>query len=149
MDFHIIDRVFGMEGGYVLDFTNRTFAEFFHEEFDVDIDDRRWAAQGGSKAKRLRYDLRCAARQTALDTLNALREYREATSVTADFPKLEDSLRDAYCTPINSTGDGLATGPVVLGPHPRFLLGWVNAGNAAGGQGWRLAHVQDEVPIGP
>ena len=29
MDFPIIDRVFGMEDGYVLDFTNRTFAEFF------------------------------------------------------------------------------------------------------------------------
>ena len=32
MDLPIIDRVFGMEGGFVLDFSNRTFAEFFHDE---------------------------------------------------------------------------------------------------------------------
>ena len=28
----IIDRVFGMEGGCVLEFSNRTFAEFFRDE---------------------------------------------------------------------------------------------------------------------
>ena len=51
VDMRIIDTVFGMEGGYVLDFSNRTFAEFFHEELNVDIYDvqlgglrreRRW-----------------------------------------------------------------------------------------------------------
>ena len=41
VDMRIIDRVFGMEGGYVLDFSNRTFAEFFHEELGVDIYDDR------------------------------------------------------------------------------------------------------------
>ena len=54
MDMPIIDRVFDMEGGFVLDFSDRTFAEFFHEELQVGIDDPRWAAQGKSKAKRLR-----------------------------------------------------------------------------------------------
>ncbi len=54
MDMPIIDRVFGMEGGFVLNFSDRTFAEFFHEELQVDIDDPRRAAQGKSKAKRLR-----------------------------------------------------------------------------------------------
>ena len=96
MDIPIIDKVFGMEGGYVLDFSNRTFAEFFHEELGVDIDDPRWEAQGGSKAKRLRYYLRQADRKTALNTLNALWEYRDASSVTANYPELEDTLRTAY-----------------------------------------------------
>ena len=54
MDMPTIDRVFGMEDGFVLNFSNRTFAEFFHEELGVDIYDSRWEAQGGSKAKRLR-----------------------------------------------------------------------------------------------
>lgn len=31
MDKPVIDKVFGMEGGYVLDFTNRTFAAFFEK----------------------------------------------------------------------------------------------------------------------
>ena len=92
-DMPIIDRVFGMEGGYVLNFTNLTFAELFREELGVDIDHPRWAVQGGSKAKRLRYYLRQADRQTALDTLNALWEYREASSITADYPELDDSPR--------------------------------------------------------
>lgn len=50
MDIPIIDTVFGMESGYVLNFSNRTFANFFHEELGVDIYDDRWAAQGNSKA---------------------------------------------------------------------------------------------------
>ena len=104
MDIPIIDKVFGMEGGYVLDFSNRTFAEFFREELAVDIDDPRWEAQGGSKAKRLRYYLRQADRKTALNTLNALWEYREASSVTADYPELEDSVRTAYFRIIQRLG---------------------------------------------
>lgn len=103
-DMPTIDRVFGMEGGYVLDFSNRTFAEFFREEIGVDIDDPRWAVEGGSKAKRLRYYLRQANRQTALDTLNALWGYREASSVTAQYRELNDSVRAAYFRIIQRLG---------------------------------------------
>ena len=62
MDIPIIDTVFGMESGYVLNFSNRTFANFFLEELGVDIYDDRWAAQGNSKANRLRCYLRRADR---------------------------------------------------------------------------------------
>ena len=72
MDIPIIDRVFGMESGVVLNFSNRTFANFFHEEFGVDIYDDRWAAQGNSKANRLRCYLQRADRHTALQTLEVL-----------------------------------------------------------------------------
>ena len=112
MDMPIIERMFDMEGGYVLNFSNRTFAEFFHEELSVDIDDPRWAVQGGSKAKRLRYYLRQANRQTALDTLNALWEYREASSVTAHYRELDDSERGAYFRIIQRLG-GRPPEPVV------------------------------------
>ena len=81
MDIPIIDRVFGMESGVVLNFSNRTFANFFHEEFGVDIYDDRWAAQGNSKANRLRCDLQRADRHTALQTLEVLWEHREASSI--------------------------------------------------------------------
>lgn len=96
MDMPVLDRVFDMEGGYVLDFSNRTFAEFFREELRVNIDHPRWAVQGGSKAKRLRYYLRQANPQTALDTLSALWEYREASSVTRDYPELDDKVRAGF-----------------------------------------------------
>ena len=104
LDIPIIDKVFDMEGGYVLNFTNLTFAEFFREELGVDIDIPRWAVRGGSKAKRLRFYLRQADRQTALDTLNALWEYREASSITADYPELDDSLLTAYYRIIERLG---------------------------------------------
>lgn len=112
VDMRIIDRVFGMEGGHVLDFSNRTFAEFFHEEFNVDIYDDHWAVQGGSKANRLRSYLREAGPRTALDALNALWEYREASSVTADYPELDDSVRAAYFRIIERLG-GKSPEPVV------------------------------------
>ena len=104
MDIPIIDRVFGMEGGYVLNFTNLTFAEFFREELGVNIDIPHWAVRGGSKAKRLRFYLRQADRQTALETLNALWEYREASSITADYPELDDSVLTAYYRIIERLG---------------------------------------------
>ena len=104
VDMRIIDRVFGMEDGYVLDFSNRTFAEFFHEEFNVDIYDDHWAIQGRSKANRLRSYLRKADPRTALDALNALWEYREASSVTADYPELDDSVCTAYFRIIERLG---------------------------------------------
>ncbi len=95
-DMPVLDRVFGMESGYVLDFTNQTFAEFFREELGVDIDDPRWAVQGASKAKRLRYYLRHANREAALGALNALWEYREASSATREYTELNDTVRVAF-----------------------------------------------------
>jgi hypothetical protein len=50
LDFPAIEAVLGMESGYVLHFTNRTFANFF-AELGIDIDKE---FPEGSKAKRLR-----------------------------------------------------------------------------------------------
>ena len=96
MDMPILDEVLVMGDGFVLNFSNRTFADFFREELQVDIDHPRWEAQGGSKAKRLRYYLRQADRRTALNTLNALWEYRQISGVTHDYPTLDDTVRDAF-----------------------------------------------------
>ena len=35
IDMRLIDELFEMGGGYVLDFSNRTFAEFFADELVV------------------------------------------------------------------------------------------------------------------
>ncbi len=77
IDIRLIDDLFEMGGGYVLDFSNSTFSDFFYEELGVDIYDPRFEIDGTSKAKRLR----CYLRQTRIDevvkTLLALWEYRE------------------------------------------------------------------------
>ena len=49
-----LERVLSMDGGYVLDFTNRTFDEFFKEEIGVSIYDERYFYRSNSKANRLR-----------------------------------------------------------------------------------------------
>ena len=43
-----------MSSGYVLDFSNRTFAEFFRETAGIDIYSSKYEFNGDSKAKRLR-----------------------------------------------------------------------------------------------
>jgi len=48
------EDLFGMASGYVLDFTNPTFSEFFRESARVDIYSDKYAVNGESKAKRLR-----------------------------------------------------------------------------------------------
>jgi len=73
----LIDDLFEMEGGYVLDFSNREFAEFFADELKVDIYDPMYEIDGTSKAKRLRFFLKNCEPQLRIHTLLALWEYRE------------------------------------------------------------------------
>ena len=53
-DLQFVEALFEMGGGYVLDFTNRTFSEFFHDEVGVDIEctalRRRWNEQSEAPA---------------------------------------------------------------------------------------------------
>ncbi|MFQ5480946.1 MAG: hypothetical protein ACE5DW_06680 [Thermodesulfobacteriota bacterium] len=50
----LLEDLFGMAGGYVLDFTNNTFAELLRETVAKDIYSKKYAFNGDSKAKRLR-----------------------------------------------------------------------------------------------
>jgi hypothetical protein len=76
-DMRLIEDLFEMASGYVLDFTNQTFAEFFHDELQIAIDHPRYSVEGGSKAKRLRYLLRTSDPATRTRVVAALWEYRE------------------------------------------------------------------------
>ena len=57
----LIDDLFQMGGGYVLYFSDRTFVEFSADELGVDIYSPGCDAEGGSKAKRLKYFLKTSA----------------------------------------------------------------------------------------
>lgn len=48
-----LEKLLGMGGGYVLNFSDRTYGEFF-DEHRVDIDAERYKARGTSKANRMR-----------------------------------------------------------------------------------------------
>ena len=92
IDVCLTDDLFDMGGGYVLDFSDRTFAEFFHAELGVNIDIPRYRAEGTSKAKRLRYFLKVSDPQIRGRALRALWEYREAVR---RLERREDKVPDA------------------------------------------------------
>jgi hypothetical protein len=78
IEMQIIDKIFGMESGYVLNFSDRTMSNFFSEELNIDIDDPQYREDGTSKAKRLRCFLRKVDAATCVRVLRTLWEYREA-----------------------------------------------------------------------
>ena len=58
-EMRIVDDAFGMHGGYVLNSSDRTFAEFFEDEFSIEIYQENFAFNGTSKAKHLRAFVEC------------------------------------------------------------------------------------------
>lgn len=87
-----IDEIFESAGGYVLDFSNKTFAEFFEDELEINIGDPRWETDGTSKGKRLRYFLKSNNPDVVVRTLLALWEYREKNRRRN---QIEETVHDA------------------------------------------------------
>ncbi|RWL74502.1 MAG: DUF3644 domain-containing protein [Mesorhizobium sp.] len=77
VELKLVDELFGMSSGYVLDFTNSTFSEFFRREVGIDIYDSAYAIYGGSKGKHLRAFLTIGQPRAIAKALTALWEYRE------------------------------------------------------------------------
>jgi hypothetical protein len=93
IDMLLVDDLFEMNGGFVLNFSDRTFAIFFAEELNIDIDEPIYARNGGSKAKRLRCFLQTVDKGTAVKALKALWEYREAIRARS---QQEEKLLNAH-----------------------------------------------------
>lgn len=71
-----IDEAF-ISSGYVLDFNDRTYAEWFEEELGIEIDAQRYRANGDSKGRRLRTFIEIETRERAARVLRALWNYRQ------------------------------------------------------------------------
>lgn len=79
VDLGLLDEIFrGASKGYVLGFSDRTFAEFFVRELSIDIDAPQYANAGTSKANRLRCFLGQVDDRTAARTIRVLWDHREA-----------------------------------------------------------------------
>lgn len=50
----LLEKLFQMGSGYVLNFSDRTFGEFFHDDVGVNIFDQKYNYASGSKANRMR-----------------------------------------------------------------------------------------------
>nr|WP_246544474.1 restriction endonuclease [Novosphingobium profundi] len=79
VEINLIQKVFETKGqaGWVLDFTNRTFKEFFDLELQIDIYSPLYADDGDSKGKRLRCFFRKVDNAHALRALRSLWAYRQ------------------------------------------------------------------------
>lgn len=53
-DRHSLEKVLGMSGGYVLNFSDRSFGEFMSETANIDIHSDAYTSGGTSKANKLR-----------------------------------------------------------------------------------------------
>jgi hypothetical protein len=93
IDMLILNSLFEWKPGYVLNFSDVTFSRFFADELNLDIDDPIYATDGTSKGKRLRCFLQTVDKETAVRTLNALWDYREA--IMSKFNQ-EEAVQNAH-----------------------------------------------------
>ena len=83
-----LEKFFGMETGYVLDFTNRTFAEFITHSTERNIYDGRYDYGSGSKANRLRAFWQKEDNALVGKLLKDLIDYSEDTGAQAEMCRL-------------------------------------------------------------
>jgi Abortive infection C-terminus len=77
----VIDDAFEMHGGYVLDFRDRTFSEFFDDEFGINIYDAKYNLNGSSKARHLRAFIATEDEFMVARVLRRLWEHRESLQI--------------------------------------------------------------------
>lgn len=108
-DFSIIEKFVdaGRGAGYVLDFTDPTFSQFFRDEIGLNIDDPCFCTEGRSKWKRLRSFLRAYDAPTILKTLVALWEYRSAVPGLAKRRPLDPEIEVSYRRIVERFGGNL------------------------------------------
>ena len=85
-----LERLFHMSGGYVLDFTDPTFSEFFEEHTRRDIDAAAYRERGTSKANRLRRFWAVESNHLVGKVIQALILYGQAENCLGDEPGLTD-----------------------------------------------------------
>ena len=77
----IIEKFLGMDSGYVLNFSNRTFSDFFIENFKINIYDNKYADRGESKAKRLRTFWEKESNSLVADSIEKMIEWWESDNL--------------------------------------------------------------------
>lgn len=119
VDLSLIDEIMnGGTRGYVLDFSNRTFADFFVREIDVDIDAPLYSGDGTSKGKRLQCFLKKVDDATAAKLLSVLWEHREAIRPQGQCEPHPRSAQQLASILARLRGNGLTPARNVV-PAPR------------------------------
>lgn len=85
IDKQILEKLFQMGDGYVLDFSDRTMREFFNDDLSINICDEKYNYASGSKANRLRGFWKVATNETVGKSILKLIEYIENQILIDNF----------------------------------------------------------------
>ena len=105
-EMRVIDKALDMGNGYILDFSNNTMAEFFEDEFEIEIYDEKYSFNGTSKAKRLRAFIQSEDAAPVSYVLRALWRYRETLPQYKKEDLSNDSIRTNFFELLNRIEDG-------------------------------------------
>ncbi|GAA5658209.1 hypothetical protein Brsp06_04593 [Brucella sp. NBRC 13694] len=146
VDLKLVGDLFGE--GYVMDFTNRTYQEFFRDEVGVDIyNDAYLINEGNSKGKRLRAFMQKAQKVAIVKALHGLWEYRVAYMAGREDPVSQG--RERLSALIVKLGGKPLSGAVdttlTHAPSPKSNAPSENV-QAALEAGFNMLHSMDDVP---
>lgn len=85
LDKSSLESIFD-NNGYVLNFCNRTFAEFF-KDYNINIDDNKYFHNGGSKMNRLRAFWELESDALVGEVLEGLLKYAETEDLLSNVPE--------------------------------------------------------------
>jgi hypothetical protein len=83
-DRMIIERLFDMKSGYVMDFSNSDFQDFIFESVGINVFEEKYNFRTGSKANRLRHLFKIESNQTVHKLLKDLIEYWHSQALTGE-----------------------------------------------------------------
>jgi len=91
----LLEKIFEMRGGYVCDFSNRTFRDFVLENTGIDVYTDKYVQSGTSKANRLRAFWRIESNYLAAKLIKELLEYWKTQKLASD-EKLQSLEQNLY-----------------------------------------------------
>jgi uncharacterized protein (TIGR02391 family) len=107
-DKTFLEAVLAMEGGYVLDFTDGSFANLL-TDINIDVyDSEKYSGFGTSKANRLRALWKSGSDSEVSLTLSALADYIEAKKAIGGF---RDEITDVHIAKIRTIASSLGNSP--------------------------------------
>lgn len=107
-DKRVLEDFLGMGSGYVLDFSDRTFADFVHEAVGIEIHADKYTTNGKSNANKLRTFWAIESGYLVGRLLNALIDYADDSDlVTTEEDKRKSNLCRGIANRLLSGGPSL------------------------------------------
>jgi len=94
-EMRVIDDALDMNGGYVLDFSDRTMSEFFDDEFRIEIFQEKYKLNGSSKAKHMRAFIQIEEDYIVARVLRRLWQHRETIPRLMQVDRI-DNIRQRF-----------------------------------------------------